>query len=137
MAALSEPRPENDGRGLDPLESVGDSFRLDDPADLSCTIEPPANDATTARDAAVIAALHAMADGDLSRLPDGKDILSMAVRHLAARLGATRSEEHTSELQSLMRISYAAFCLKKTKLLSLLLHSVFEYLITPHPHTSK
>src|SRR3546814_8996235 len=28
-------------------------------------------------------------------------------------LGRTRSEEHTSELQSLMRISYAVFCLKK------------------------
>src|SRR3546814_5384596 len=28
--------------------------------------------------------------------------------------GAERSEEHTSELQSLMRISYAVFCLKKT-----------------------
>src|SRR3546814_8639475 len=28
-------------------------------------------------------------------------------------LGAKRSEEHTSELQSLMRISYAVFCLKK------------------------
>src|SRR3546814_6510971 len=28
-------------------------------------------------------------------------------------LGAVRSEEHTSELQSLMRISYAVFCLKK------------------------
>src|SRR3546814_9754652 len=28
-------------------------------------------------------------------------------------LAATRSEEHTSELQSLMRISYAVFCLKK------------------------
>src|SRR3546814_2445542 len=28
-------------------------------------------------------------------------------------LDATRSEEHTSELQSLMRISYAVFCLKK------------------------
>src|SRR3546814_2543765 len=27
--------------------------------------------------------------------------------------GAQRSEEHTSELQSLMRISYAVFCLKK------------------------
>src|SRR3546814_7655653 len=27
--------------------------------------------------------------------------------------GVTRSEEHTSELQSLMRISYAVFCLKK------------------------
>src|SRR3546814_1598754 len=28
-------------------------------------------------------------------------------------IGPTRSEEHTSELQSLMRISYAVFCLKK------------------------
>src|SRR3546814_10319283 len=28
-------------------------------------------------------------------------------------LGAMRSEEHTSELQSLIRISYAVFCLKK------------------------
>src|SRR3546814_5827418 len=30
-------------------------------------------------------------------------------------LGFWRSEEHTSELQSLMRISYAVFCLKKKK----------------------
>src|SRR3546814_4616772 len=30
-------------------------------------------------------------------------------------LALTRSEEHTSELQSLMRISYAVFCLKKKK----------------------
>src|SRR3546814_19891531 len=30
------------------------------------------------------------------------------------RRAARRSEEHTSELQSLMRISYAVFCLKKT-----------------------
>src|SRR3546814_2588477 len=30
-------------------------------------------------------------------------------------LGRRRSEEHTSELQSLMRISYAVFCLKKKK----------------------
>src|SRR3546814_6106457 len=29
------------------------------------------------------------------------------------RLGGNRSEEHTSELQSLMRISYAVFCLQK------------------------
>src|SRR3546814_3917627 len=34
------------------------------------------------------------------------------LRHLAREL--PRSEEHTSELQSLMRISYAVFCLKKT-----------------------
>src|SRR3546814_2269868 len=31
------------------------------------------------------------------------------------RSGFARSEEHTSELQSLMRISYAVFCLKKKK----------------------
>src|SRR3546814_9934870 len=31
-----------------------------------------------------------------------------------AGCSAPRSEEHTSELQSLMRISYAVFCLKKT-----------------------
>src|SRR3546814_9786391 len=31
----------------------------------------------------------------------------------AFRLACQRSEEHTSELQSLMRISYAVFCLKK------------------------
>src|SRR3546814_7965793 len=33
----------------------------------------------------------------------------------APTLGERRSEEHTSELQSLMRISYAVFCLKKKK----------------------
>src|SRR3546814_5772965 len=32
-----------------------------------------------------------------------------------SRFGGARSEEHTSELQSLMRISYAVFCLKKKK----------------------
>src|SRR3546814_3564199 len=31
------------------------------------------------------------------------------------RRGGVRSEEHTSELQSLMRISYAVFCLKQKK----------------------
>src|SRR3546814_8472227 len=34
-------------------------------------------------------------------------------RRGAAREGMARSEEHTSELQSLMRSSYAVFCLKK------------------------
>src|SRR3546814_8877400 len=40
-----------------------------------------------------------------------------ACRGLWSRSGRSlRSEEHTSELQSLMRISYAVFCLKKKKL---------------------
>src|SRR3546814_7797537 len=45
--------------------------------------------------------------------------LLAASRHPTADLGKldvpARSEEHTSELQSLMRISYAVFCLKKKK----------------------
>src|SRR3546814_6787297 len=40
--------------------------------------------------------------------PDDMDVLHL--RHAKHR---KRSEEHTSELQSLMRISYAVFCLKK------------------------
>src|SRR3546814_4298245 len=36
----------------------------------------------------------------------------------------TRSEEHTSELQSLMRISYAVFCLKKKKLIHFTISSI-------------
>src|SRR3546814_774831 len=60
------------------------------------------------------------------------DVVAVAQRHHVQRLGAgevevettlqfqpcaraRRSEEHTSELQSLMRISYAVFCLKKKK----------------------
>src|SRR3546814_10230401 len=54
-------------------------------------------------------------------------ILAAATFHVAGRhdvadidqayhlLSPLRSEEHTSELQSLMRISYAVFCLKKKK----------------------
>src|SRR3546814_4781516 len=37
----------------------------------------------------------------------------LAIMLLGAALVATRSEEHTSELQSLMRISYAVCCLQK------------------------
>src|SRR3546814_9242820 len=46
-----------------------------------------------------------------------------------------RSEEHTSELQSLMRISYAVFCLKKNKLLNihkLTNHPLYNHSTRPH-----
>src|SRR3546814_6184003 len=39
--------------------------------------------------------------------------LAVGPRRQVDDAGAIRSEEHTSELQSLMRISYAVFCLKK------------------------
>src|SRR3546814_5171345 len=45
--------------------------------------------------------------------PEDTDILTSAQARRARVLRASRSEEHTSELQSLMRISYAVFCLKK------------------------
>src|SRR3546814_1378771 len=59
--------------------------------------------------------------------PQKEDLLLAVVQHYHARwhaaiqaieagLSADRSEEHTSELQSLMRISYAVFCLKKNKI---------------------
>src|SRR3546814_2858707 len=41
------------------------------------------------------------------------DCISSSARRSPHSYGRRRSEEHTSELQSLMRISYAVFCLKK------------------------
>src|SRR3546814_6389152 len=72
-------------------------------------------------------AIYAFRGGDLDtylvareyvREHGGEDSLDTNYRSRPAVLGAiealfTRSEEHTSELQSLMRISYAVFCLKK------------------------
>src|SRR3546814_1141148 len=49
-----------------------------------------------------------------ARIEKGGDIADALNKAIAA-LNAARSEEHTSELQSLMRISYAVFCLKKKK----------------------
>src|SRR3546814_5946402 len=51
--------------------------------------------------------------GSARNLPELGRRCRSAVRHRLARLQLRRSEEHTSELQSLMRISYAVFCLKK------------------------
>src|SRR3546814_3512093 len=54
-------------------------------------------------------AVFAVADADQHRRRRRVDRLRSPER------GPGRSEEHTSELQSLMRISYAVFCLKKKK----------------------
>src|SRR3546814_7724061 len=60
------------------------------------------------------------ADGELHRLTPyhGTDAIwdamtKQAILHRMVMKDHIRSEEHTSELQSLMRISYAVFCLKK------------------------
>src|SRR3546814_3723434 len=51
------------------------------------------------------------------RTLDGRGAADISLSGVLVAAGALlgRSEEHTSELQSLMRISYAVFCLKKTK----------------------
>src|SRR3546814_5993579 len=45
----------------------------------------------------------------------GPELERLSDKELQSLVRRVRSEEHTSELQSLMRISYAVFCLKKKK----------------------
>src|SRR3546814_5997962 len=62
--------------------------------------------------------LFAEHDHRQQELDRRRDILKEAQGRIGQPLrrgGEQRSEEHTSELQSLMRISYAVFCLKKKK----------------------
>src|SRR3546814_5864478 len=61
--------------------------------------------------------VDALASGDVERAHAAH--WRHVERAKARLLAALRSEEHTSELQSLMRISYAVFCLKKKKIQSL------------------
>src|SRR3546814_1313523 len=61
----------------------------------------------------------AMADSDLPSLVvmgRPKNGIAPEASGGVCAMGVARSEEHTSELQSLMRISYAVFCLKKKKI---------------------
>src|SRR3546814_7198770 len=51
-----------------------------------------------------------------ARTPKGRAVEVRSPSQSTGQAAAMRSEEHTSELQSLMRISYAVFCLKKKKL---------------------
>src|SRR3546814_3457775 len=53
---------------------------------------------------------------DPPRQPAATTVVMPAQPMPPATMQPARSEEHTSELQSLMRISYAVFCLKKKKI---------------------
>src|SRR3546814_10269828 len=62
----------------------------------------------------------AAAAAEVRGLAMSKEVAESSSKDLASNgmkvsAGSPRSEEHTSELQSLMRISYAVFCLKKKK----------------------
>src|SRR3546814_1363709 len=60
---------------------------------------------------------------------DGDDLIN------ADAVAGRRSEEHTSELQSLMRISYAVFCLKKKNNQQRIVHQVNTYIISTRKQT--
>src|SRR3546814_7248089 len=70
----------------------------------------------------------------VARKPGVDREVGLALVHIIAAARVlppfARSEEHTSELQSLMRISYAVFCLKKKKKHSK--HTQHNYI--PHHH---
>src|SRR3546814_10754687 len=65
------------------------------------------------RDAEALAKVIALYVADNARTASPKVLLGES--YGGFRAAKLRSEEHTSELQSLMRISYAVFCLKKKK----------------------
>src|SRR3546814_6624208 len=76
----------------------------------------------------LLRSLTALLLGRLTRLPV---IAAAAVALGVLELGVdwnqnSRSEEHTSELQSLMRISYAVFCLQKKTLTNISLHTMIR-----------
>src|SRR3546814_4683083 len=71
--------------------------------EFETALEAAVGDADMQEARAVAALRFFLAPGDLEQVLLGRDV------------DLVRSEEHTSELQSLMRISYAVFCLKKKK----------------------
>src|SRR3546814_6671287 len=113
-------------------------------------VSPPALRPSTASDAPVGEALDklkpALAEvgAEIDRLldsllavpEDSRDRLYHAMRHAAIGGGkrlrpllvVARSEEHTSELQSLMRTSYAVFCLKQNLTYQRTLLITYSYL---------
>src|SRR3546814_9374953 len=74
---------------------------------------PQARDALNAMDARIPLADRQRALASVDKPPARRAIDESAASSRAATAAPPRSEEHTSELQSLMRISYAVFCLKK------------------------
>src|SRR3546814_5986231 len=74
-------------------------------------------------DVACVLALSVKVKWTMEEIEKGRSLAKSPVRWMATREEAIerylrvsgRSEEHTSELQSLMRISYAVFCLKQKK----------------------
>src|SRR3546814_3944073 len=106
---------------------------------VTIAVSPAGNDAADGSIAhpfrtltrAQVAVRDANAKGDVVvRIADGLYRLDAPITLTAADGGQKgRSEEHTSELQSLMRISYAVFCLKKKKHTKLTMAYLIRHII--------
>src|SRR3546814_8346745 len=66
----------------------------------------------------------------------GLPALRLGQLHLAEQRAHHRSEEHTSELQSLMRISYAVFCLKKKRITTQFYYTQTSYYKHMYDHNT-
>src|SRR3546814_9977897 len=85
---------------------------------LASTVEPNSSEVNMTIAEASAAGVPASAGIGAGWVAAGGGVTGAGVADsscLPQALSASRSEEHTSELQSLMRISYAVFCLKKKK----------------------
>src|SRR3546814_4370279 len=67
-----------------------------------------------------------------SRAGSTRSLPATMKRSAKDRSCSPRSEEHTSELQSLMRISYAVFCLKKKKQTSTRRETIYSHIVHQH-----
>src|SRR3546814_7910813 len=126
-AEFDAPPPSDPGTDyrtlLDAMRKAGAEGVAQQVAALAQKIEQDARQRAewTAQAGVGVNALHRAA-GELQRVSAGvwwdrlKEWITAALIGLGLIFAAAlRSEEHTSELQSLMRISYAVFCLKKKK----------------------
>src|SRR3546814_3677205 len=98
--------------------TTGDKVRLGD-TDILIEVK---------RDATILGEEVKFGGGKVIRDGMGQSQLTRA-QGAADTVITNRSEEHTSELQSLMRISYAVFCLKKKKKYNINRHRTKERII--------
>src|SRR3546814_1905969 len=95
------------------LNPKGNSQYVEVTGDFSRYIDDPYVDGPLVRDAVDETVEALVIGGGFGGLLAAAELHKIGVTDI--RIVEKRSEEHTSELQSLMRISYAVFCLKKKK----------------------